>query len=348
MTTNQPHGDAGEGNVPGIRDPCRTEVAGDPTHVHPRTPPEGNEPTGGAGADGSPPPQGRGQRSADRPGPGDYLRTHLQNNYFVLVFGFVTGFPIILLMYAMGGADIFTTEGESIDMREVAFYLPLNIIFIIGMNYWAGWLKREKGWKTNYTRKITHISNFTFLMLLTYFGGYTASFIFALLMIGYGIIIIVIGDGNIFYEAVAREQDAPFRAFYLMVPSVATMIAVLMNRTLFGEYASIGYLVAGWGDAVGEPIGVRFGKHRYRVPTLTGIVCTRSIEGSAAVFLMSCFAAILPMVTLLGVSLPLAIAAGIIAATGATLVEAVSFHGVDNFTIQVAAVSLAYMIVEIL
>ncbi len=185
-------------------------------------------------------------------------------------------------------------------------------------------------------------------MVLTYFGGYTASLIFGLLMIGYGTIVIMIGEGNIFYEAVAREQDAPYRAFYLIIPSVATMIAVLMNRTFFGEYANLGYLVAGWGDDVGEPIGVRFGKHRYKVPTLTGIACTRSIEGSTAVFLMGSFAAVFSLVTLLGVSLPLAIAAGLIAGLGATIVEAVSFHGVDNFTIQIAAVSIAYFIIEVM
>jgi len=248
----------------------------------------------------------------------------------------------------VAGSDIFTSEGGHINTRDVAIFLPVNLVFIIGVNYIAGWLKREKGWKTNYTRKITHISNFTFLMILTFYGGYTASFIFGTLMIAYGTIIILIGDGNIFYEAVAREQDAPYRAFYLIIPSVATIIAVLLNRTFFGDYANLGYLVAGWGDAVGEPIGVRFGKHRYNVPTLTGIACTRSIEGSLAVFLMGSFAATFSLITLLSVSLPLAIVAGIAAGFGATLVEAASFHGVDNFTIQIAAVSLAYFIVEVL
>ena len=276
-----------------------------------------------------------------------WLRKHLQNNLFAILFGTVVGLPIILILYLIGGSDIFTSEGGSIDAWEVAIFLPMSIIFIVGINYFAGWLKRERGWKTNYTRKITHISNFTFLMVLTFCGGYTASFIFGLLMIAYGTIIIIIGDGNIFYEAVAREQDSPYRAFYLIIPSVATMIAVLMNRTFFGDYANLGYLVAGWGDAVGEPIGVRFGKHRYKVPTLTGIPCTRSIEGSAAVFLMGSFAAVFSLVTLLDVSLPMAILAGLVAGFGATLVEAISFHGVDNFTIQIAAVSLAYVVIEV-
>ena len=279
---------------------------------------------------------------------GDWLKPKLQNNFHAIIFGFIIGFPFIVILYFIGGSDIFTSEGGTINTRDLAIFGPLNLLFIIGINYLAGWLKREKGWKTNYTRKITHISNFTYLMALTFFGGYTASFIFGILMILYGTVIILLGDGNIFYEAVAREQDHPYRAFYLIMPSVVTILAVLMNRTFFGEYANLGYLVAGWGDAVGEPIGVRFGKHRYKVPTLTGIACTRSIEGSLAVFLMGSFAATFSLVTLLSVSLPLAIVAGLIAGFGATLVEAISFHGIDNFTIQVAAVSIAYVIVEIL
>jgi len=302
----------------------------------------------GATAEGIHPPTKRPRHgSSAAPSLADGWRKRLSNRFFVIFFGFVVGVPILFILYLAGGPEIFTSGGGEIDNREVIIFTPLNIVFIIGMNYFAGWLKRHRGWRTNYTRKITHISNFTFLMALTFFGGYTASFIFGILMIVYGIVIIIAGDGNIFYEAVAREQDEPYRAFYLIVPSLATIIAVLFNRTVFGDYANLGYLVAGWGDAVGEPIGVRFGTHRYKVPTLTGIACTRSIEGSAAVFTMSSVAAAFSMAVLLDVPPLLAVGAGIAAGLGATLVEAVSPHGMDNFTIQVASVSMAFFITEI-
>ena len=272
----------------------------------------------------------------------------LENRFFALFFGAGVGTPFVILLYLYAGSDIFTNEGGSIQEREVLIFLPVNVAFILCMNYFAGWLKRAKGWKTNYTRKITHISNFSYLMILTFFGGYTATLIFALLMMTYGIVIIGLGDGNIFYEAVGREQDAPFRAFYIVMPTVVTMLAVLMNRAFFGAYANLGYLVSGWGDAAGEPIGVRFGKHRYKVPTVTGIACTRSYEGSAAVFIMSFFAAGLSLVTLLGEPLHIAVIAGLAAAAGGTLIEAVSPHGFDNFTIQVASVALAAGVVGLL
>ena len=273
------------------------------------------------------------------------LNELLKNRIFALVFGAAAGLPVVILLYLYAGSDIFTSGGGTVDLDEFILFLPVNVGFILGMNYFAGWLKREKGWKTNYTRKITHVSNFSYLMVLTFFGGYTATLIFALLMMAYGIVIIVAGEGNIFYEAVAREQDAPFGAFYVIMPTVATMIAVLMNRAFFGAFANLGYLVSGWGDAAGEPIGVRFGKHRYKIPTLTGIACTRSYEGSAAVFVMSTFAATLSLITLLDEPWHVALIGGFAAGIGGTLVEAVSPHGFDNFTIQVASVAVAWAVV---
>jgi phytol kinase len=52
----------------------------------------------------------------------------------------------------------------------------------------------------------------------------------------------------------------------------------MISNILFGKLAVVGYVVTGWGDAVGEPVGTRWGNHRYRVPTLTGIKCHRSLD----------------------------------------------------------------------
>ena len=52
-----------------------------------------------------------------------------------------------------------------------------------------------------------------------------------------------------------------------------------------GSYAAVGYLVAGWGDAVGEPVGTRFGRHPYRVPfTRRRARGPHASKGSMAVF----------------------------------------------------------------
>jgi phytol kinase len=155
---------------------------------------------------------------------------------------------------------------------------------------------------------------------------------------------IYLGDGHVLYEGIAREQDSPHRSFYIIVPFISTALAGVLDNLLFGQIALIGYLVAGWGDAVGEPVGVRFGRHKYRVPSRRRVVCYRSIEGSSAVFLTSIFASFLvlsyalqfPLIT----SLLVAIVAGLVTA----FVEAVSPHGIDNFTTQFFSCLTAFFI----
>ena len=100
-------------------------------------------------------------------------------------------------------------------------------------------------------------------------------------------------------------------------------------------------MVTGWGDAVGEPVGTRWGKHRYRVPSLAGVVATRSLEGSAAVLLAGTAAAAL---ALFGMGYGASVSIGVGAACGASgaAVEAISNHGLDNLTVQVATTALAW------
>ena len=54
------------------------------------------------------------------------------------------------------------------------------------------------------------------------------------------------------------------------------------------ELLSIPILINGIGDGLAEPIGIRFGKHRYQTRALfTSKKHIRSIEGSACVFITS-------------------------------------------------------------
>jgi phytol kinase len=117
----------------------------------------------------------------------------------------------------------------------------------------------------------------------------------------------------------------------------------LISNLFFLRYAFVGYLVCGWGDAVGEPVGTRWGRRRYRAPSLAGVPATRSLEGSTAVFAAGTIAAFLG---LLAGGFPPGAALGIAAASGAagTVTEAISTHGMDNLTVQVVAAGVAYML----
>jgi phytol kinase len=86
-----------------------------------------------------------------------------------------------------------------------------------------------------------------------------------------------------------------------------------------------------------------FGKHAYRVRSLSSVPATRSLEGSSAVFFMSAAAVVLaagmsPEITVSHVTAGKVLA---IAAASA-LVEAVSPHGWDNLTMQIIPSALAW------
>ena len=127
----------------------------------------------------------------------------------------------------------------------------------------------------------------------------------------------------------------------MVVPWFATALGGVAANLLFPQHATFGYLAVGLADAVGEPIGIRFGRHRYRLPLPAKVAATRSLEGSAAVFVAAGIAGALAL-ALAGVPLEAAAIGRLsLFAAACTLVEAAAPHGWDNFVLQVAACAAA-------
>jgi phytol kinase len=207
----------------------------------------------------------------------------------------------------------------------------------------VAWLRTARGVRTPYTRKIFHfiiLSAALFVQLAWGFGG-TLVFggVVALLVLA----AVARGDGFGFYEALARPTDAPHRTLFILVPLATTALGGLLTNAMFPAWAHVGYMVVAWGDAIGEPVGTRWGRHRYRVPSLAGVAATRSLEGSAAVLVASVAAA---AVALLVSGVPALQSAAVAVAVGVTAaaVEAISNHGLDNLTLQLAGAGVAYAI----
>lgn len=228
-----------------------------------------------------------------------------------------------------------------LDPLNWLYFAPVSIAMLATTALVAGWLRVKKGMRVNYTRKVFHISNFTFAALAYMFGGTIAVLFFGGMGIGAMLVAMFLRDGNILLEGIAREQDAPHRRFYLIVPFMATAVAGAVDSWLVQSFAVVGYLVSGWGDAAGEPVGARWGRHRYRVRALWGVDCTRSVEGSIGVFAASWVAAFVGL-HIAGVAWLPAIPMSLAVAGAAALVEAVSSHGLDNLTVQMTAAFVAF------
>jgi phytol kinase len=152
------------------------------------------------------------------------------------------------------------------------------------------------------------------------------------------------GSGHSFYEALAREQDGSDRTYYIVVPYFATMIGGLTNNLVFGPLAIIGYLVGGLGDAAGEPVGTRWGKHRYVIP-IGKTETTRSYEGSLGVLIVSLAALLIGIVVSPDLQLNLrTIILLPVIASACAVVEAVSPHGWDNTPMQIVPALLTALL----
>jgi phytol kinase len=146
----------------------------------------------------------------------------------------------------------------------------------------------------------------------------------------------------------AREKDYPRRGYFIIVPYLTTAAGGLMSNLLFGASAVMGYALCGAADAIAEPVGVRFGKHKYKVPSLKKVqIAERSLEGSFSVLVVSLVLSVLFFVFLFELPLTSALIFSAILSIAIVLVEAVSPHGADNFTIQVAASGLTYLFLKI-
>ncbi|HEX2201244.1 MAG TPA: hypothetical protein VHH93_04470 [Gammaproteobacteria bacterium] len=228
---------------------------------------------------------------------------------------------------------------------------PFHVILTLGPAFlvwsymclaFAGYLKSVRNVKTGYTRKTFHVLTFLTaaalqvtagLPLVCLFGGMTT------LVLAYAL---YQGDGNALYEAIAREKDEPYRTYYIVVPYLATLVGGIAGNIWFGPAAIVGYMVGGLGDAAGEPVGTRWGKHCYIVPTLSQIKTTRSIEGSIGVFVVSILALVVglyltPGFTFTAQSVVMVPTIALVC----TLLEAVSPRGWDNATMQLAPALLA-------
>lgn len=231
---------------------------------------------------------------------------------------------------------------------QILFFALISAAAILASGVLAGALKRYAGWNTGYTRKTLHFLIFFTAVGLHFWGGMAAVNI---LGVGMGLFVLYsvwAGNGNFFFEAMAREKDQPRRGYFVIVPYLTTAAGGLISNFFFGASAVMGYALCGAADAIAEPVGVRFGKHKYRVPSLKKVrVAERSLEGSLSVLVVSLGFSFLFFFYIYHLPPVKAAFSSAVLSVAVVVVEAVSFHGADNLTIQVAASGLTYLLMKI-
>jgi hypothetical protein len=177
-------------------------------------------------------------------------------------------------------------------------YISISIIQII-----AAVLVIKCNTKVNYTRKIVHIAYFIIPQILDIIlinfkediitESWNIWIILLLLFILTEPIRSRINLIDFMFKAVDRPEDRPYTLFWLFTQTIATLLVVLPFALHFDnigkkEWVFIPILINGLADGLAEPVGIRFGKHKYQTRScLSSRSYTRSFEGSLCVFIVS-------------------------------------------------------------
>lgn len=176
--------------------------------------------------------------------------------------------------------------------------VKFTLLYLVA--YLAGLLVVHKGVRVNYTRKINHFALFFLPIFLAGHFEYertgatrlASALLFLLLLATYSRAVRErVPLFATMFRSFDRPEDRPFTLIWLSTQIVAGFLVLLPLLVTFArwgvpELIYIPILVNAVGDGLAEPVGVRYGRHTYRVRALfTEKQYTRSLEGSACVFL---------------------------------------------------------------
>ena len=175
----------------------------------------------------------------------------------------------------------------------------LKIVSLYAVSWLSAQLVIHHRVRVNYTRKINHFALFFIPMLLTLLVEYERTLPAAVVSSTTLLLAILLMTGPVrrrcpffatAFRSFDRPEDRPNTMAWLITQIVAGYIVLaplllILDTMGAADLIMIPVLVNAVGDGLAEPVGVRFGRHTYRVTALgTARVYTRSIEGSACVF----------------------------------------------------------------
>jgi dolichol kinase len=201
------------------------------------------------------------------------------------------------------GTNCMGSQGDAF-MAHLA-----SVVIFFTAGYVLGLLVQKRSWPVAYTRKILALTLYAApLLTAPYWLGsiegawrspvaiYVISISAALFMMCALSLTKVVRSRSPFFAtvfaAIDRPEDRPFTLVWLLTSIAATwavMVAWVLLLPQTTHYMLPALFVTGVGDALAEPVGHRFGKHTYSVGAIgTDRRYTRSLEGSACVFLSAC------------------------------------------------------------
>ncbi|VVU94536.1 hypothetical protein CPAV1605_261 [seawater metagenome] len=227
-----------------------------------------------------------------------------EENIFIRKHAKLIFFGSLLIIIMLGICLIvLTILFNDNDQKRFWINQGLKYFSIILIQCFAALLVTKFEMKVNYTRKMVHIAYFIIPQILdralldfkkdVITECWNVWVILILLLILAKPIRSRVKLINFMYKAVDRPEDKPYTLFWLASQTIATLFvaipfAILFNSFKRMEWIFIPILINGLADGLAEPVGIRFGKHKYQTKScFSDRLYTRSYEGSLCVFLVS-------------------------------------------------------------
>lgn len=175
-----------------------------------------------------------------------------------------------------------------------------KMIILVLTAFLAGLLVRDRNVRVNYTRKVNFFALFLVPQAVNWLIPCPRSDAVAIAR-GVGFVLLLalftkpvrerLPLAATMFLSFDRPEDRPHTLLWLTTQLVAGYLVMLpisagLAAAGWAELIFIPILVHGLGDGLAEPVGIRFGRHRYAT---RGFLCdrryTRSLEGSACVLI---------------------------------------------------------------
>lgn len=171
---------------------------------------------------------------------------------------------------------------------------------LIAIQYGTGRLVLDRGVRVNYTRKINHFALFLVPMFLDnlFEQNQTITTVMVSAVLSVSILAIYVRPIrsrlaviDTMFASFDRPEDRPHTLSWLSTQVATGWVVVLglatwMTQVGLEQLMMVPILVNGIGDGLAEPVGIRFGKHKYRAYALfSKQKYIRTFEGSACVLI---------------------------------------------------------------
>lgn len=183
-------------------------------------------------------------------------------------------------------------------LNQLIKYISISLI-----QYIMALFVIHKNVKVNYTRKVIHISYFILPQILDivlfkydkdiFTELWNIWIILTLLILLSEHVRKIIPFVDTMFKAVDRPEDRPYTLIWFSSQTVVSILVLIPFSLYFNhidkvKYTFIPILINGLADGLAEPVGIRFGKHKYETKAcLSNKKYQRSYEGSLCVFLVS-------------------------------------------------------------